>query len=104
MVIFTAVLNLPLHIGIHPGLTGYSHLKGNADTTRFLRTLEGGAGVAARVGRPGRAIRATGPLADSVLGTRAPNVVEAEQLRHATPLAAACQMGSSTPSATSYAN
>ena len=85
-------------LGIRQAFTSYSNPKGNADTERFLRTLKEELVWLREWTSPAAFFAALDRwLADynasylhSALGYRAPNVVEAEHLGHATPLAAAC--------------
>jgi putative transposase len=85
-------------MAIRQAFTSYSNPKGNADTERFLRTLKEELVWLREWTSPVAFFQALEHwLADynasylhSALGYRAPNVVEAEHLGHATPLAAAC--------------
>jgi putative transposase len=85
-------------LGIRQAFTSYSNPKGNADTERFLRTLKEELVWLREWTSPATFFEALDRwLADynatylhSALGYRAPNVVEAEHLGHATPLVAAC--------------
>jgi putative transposase len=85
-------------LGIRQAFTSYSNPKGNADTERFLRTLKEELVWLREWTSPAAFFAALDRwLADynasylhSALGYRAPNVIEAEHLGHATPLAAAC--------------
>jgi putative transposase len=85
-------------LGIRQAFTSYSNPQGNADTERFRRTLKEELVWLREWTSPAAFFAALDRwLADynasylhSALGYRAPNVVEAEHLGHATPLAAAC--------------
>ena len=85
-------------LGIRQAFTSYSNPKGNADTERFLRTLKEELIWLRAWTSPAVFFAALDRwLADynasylhSALGYRAPNVIEAEHLGHATPLTAAC--------------
>jgi putative transposase len=85
-------------LGIRQAFTSYNNPKGNADTERFLRTLKEELVWLREWTSPVAFFAALDRwLADynanyrhSALGYRAPNAVEAENLGHATPLAAAC--------------
>jgi putative transposase len=85
-------------LGIRQAFTSYSNPKGNADTERFLRTVKEELVWLREWTSPAAFFAALDRwLADynasylhSALGYRAPNVIEAEHLGHATPLAAAC--------------
>jgi putative transposase len=85
-------------LGIRQAFTSYSNPKGNADTERFLRTLKEELVWLREWTSPGAFFTAldqwvtdyNASYLHSALGYRAPNVVEAEHLRHATPFAAAC--------------
>jgi putative transposase len=85
-------------MGIRQAFTSYSNPKGNADTERFLRTMKeelvwlhewtSSAAFFAALDRWLANYNAA--YLHSALGYRAPNVVEAEHLGHATPFARAC--------------
>ena len=85
-------------MGIRQTFTSYNNPKGNADTERFLRTLKEELVWLREWTSPSAFFAAldrwlgeyNASYLHSALGYRAPNVVEAEHLGHATPLAAAC--------------
>ena len=85
-------------MSIRQTFTSYSNPKGNADTERFLRTLKEELVWLREWTSPSAFFAAldrwlgeyNASYLHSALGYRAPNVVEAEHLGHATPLAAAC--------------
>jgi putative transposase len=85
-------------LGIRQAFTSYNNPKGNADTERFLRTLKEElvwlrewTSPAAFFGALDRWLaNYNASYLHSALGYRAQNVIEAEHLGHATPLAKAC--------------
>ena len=85
-------------LGIRQVFTSYSNPKGNADTERFLRTLKEELVWLHEWTSPAAFFEAldrwlvdyNASYLHSALGYRAPNVVEAEHLGHATHLATAC--------------
>jgi putative transposase len=92
-------------MGIRQAFTSYSNPKGNADTERFLRTLKEELVWLREWTSPSVFFQAfdrwiveyNNSYLHSALGYRSPEAFEAKHLGHVTPLAAACQIGSSTP-------